>query len=110
MEKMIIRTQLQKEIASYDAISPHVAVAQKMRLQGKDVGVGSVISYVVSAGKDRIRDRARLPEEVKGGDYDPDYYIYNQVVPAIGKIFDVFGISISEHVEPKAQSKLDRFF
>ncbi len=110
LSKMVISTQLQKEIASYDAISPHVAVAQRMRANGKSVGVGSIISYIVTSGKDRIRDRAKLVEEVQEGDYDPDYYIYNQVVPSVERIFDVFGISILDCVDPKTQKKLDSFF
>ncbi len=110
VEKMVINTQLQKEIASYDSISPHVAVAQRMRQLGRKVGIGSMISYVVVKGKDRIRDRARLPEEVKEGEYDPEYYIQNQILPSVGKIFDVFGTNIQDFIEPKVQSKLDSFF
>ncbi len=110
LAKMVISTQLQKEISSYDAISPHVAVAQKMNAQGKKVGIGSTISYIITVGKDRIRDRARMLEEVNEGDYDPDYYIYNQVVPSIERIFNVFGINIFDYVESKSQSKLDKFF
>jgi len=39
-----------------------------------------------------------------------EYYIYNQVIPAVGRIFDVFGTNILDFIEPKAQSKLDMFF
>lgn len=110
-EKMIINTQLQKEVMSYSRIMPpHVAVARRMKEQGKRVGSGSVISYVVVSGKDKIRDRARLPSEIKEGDYDPEYYVYNQVIPAVEKIFDVFGTNILEYAEPRAQKKLDSFF
>ncbi len=110
LEKMIINTQLQKEVGSYDSISPHVAVAQRMKRLGLGVGIGTVISYVVVAGRDRIRDRAKLPSEVKNNEYDPEYYIYNQVIPSVEKIFDVFGIDILGEIEPKTQSKLDKFF
>jgi len=110
VEKLVINTQLQKEVGSYDAIAPHVAVAKRMRQQGKDVGIGTTISYVVVEGKDRISARARLPEEVKEGEYDAEYYTYNQIVPAVGKIFEISGINIADFIEPKLQKKLDAFF
>lgn len=109
VEKVIISTQLQKEITSYDAIGPHVAIAQRMKNAGKVIGAGSQIKYVVVEGKDRIRDRARLPEEVEGNSYDAEYYINNQVIPAVGKIFEVLGVDINGLLESKEQSKLDRF-
>ncbi|MBW2980563.1 DNA-directed DNA polymerase [Candidatus Woesearchaeota archaeon] len=110
IEKVIITTQLQKEIKSYDAIGPHVAIAQKLKNKGVVVGPGSMINYVVTQGKDRIRDRAKLPEEVKADEYDADYYINNQVVPAVEKIFEVIGYSKEDLVESKHQKKLDKFF
>ncbi len=109
-QKMIITTQLQKDLASYDSIAPHVAVAQRMRQQGRQVLVGSMIRYIVTAGKDRIRDRAKLPGEVKGNDYDFEYYINNQILPSVERIMAVFGIDIIREVEPLHQKRLDAFF
>jgi DNA polymerase elongation subunit (family B) len=110
LEKVIIHTQLQKEITTYDAIGPHVAIAQRMREEGKPIGAGSLIKYVVVQGKERIRDRARLPEEVGGNNYDAEYYIHNQVLPAVEKIFEVLGMNINELLEEKKQSKLSKFW
>ncbi|MCK4589413.1 MAG: hypothetical protein KAT77_03155 [Nanoarchaeota archaeon] len=109
-EKVIITTQLQKEISGYDAIGPHVAVAKKMRDQGQDVGPGSMIQWVVTEGQGIIRDRSELPEDVKEGEYDDDYYINNQVVPAVEKIFAVLGYTKESLAESKDQSKLGEFF
>ncbi|MBA3064756.1 hypothetical protein FP803_04940, partial [Candidatus Woesearchaeota archaeon] len=77
IEKVIIHTQLQKSLGEYDSIGPHVAVAQRMVEKGIPVGPGSIIEYVITKGKDKekIRDRAKLPEEISKDDYDPDYYI-----------------------------------
>ena len=64
-----------------------------MRELGLPTREGSLIEFVIAKGKEKlIRDRARLPDEVKKGDYDIDYYINNQVIPAIESIFTVFGI------------------
>lgn len=109
-EKVVITTQLQKEISSYESYGPHVAAAQRMKEQGIPVGPGSVIRYVVVQGSERIRDRVKLPEEVKEGEYDAEYYINNQIVPAVGKIFDVFGYNAEELAAEKTQKKLQAYF
>jgi DNA polymerase elongation subunit (family B) len=109
-DKVVITTQLQRDISTYDSIGPHVAVAQKMKNMGKTVGPGSMIKYVVTQGSERIRDRAKLPEEVSQGEYDADYYIKNQVLPSVTSIFAVFGINVEEETGKKEQSKLGSFF
>ncbi len=110
VDKVIITTQLQKEIGSYESYGPHVAAAQMMKDQGMAVGPGSIIKYVVVKGEERIRDRVKLPEEVREGEYDPEYYINNQIIPAVGKIFDVFNYNQEELAAEKTQKKLQAFF
>ena len=68
-KKVIMHTQLQKEISEYDARGPHVAVAQRLRNQGVNVGPGSMIRFVVTQGSDIIRNRSKSPEEVAEEDY-----------------------------------------
>jgi len=110
LEKVIIHTQLQKNIDEYDAIGPHVAIAKLMQKKGIDVGPGSRIEYVITRGGKRVRDKAKLPSEVEQKDYDPDYYIDSQVVPAVEKIFEVLGYSKEDLLEKKEQNKLQKFF
>ncbi len=110
LDKVIIHTQLQKEISEYDSKGPHVAVAQRLKNQGVNVGPGSMIRFVVLQGSDIIRNRSKLPEEVKENNYDPDYYIHNQVIPAVEKIFNVLGYRREELLETKDQTKLEGFF
>ncbi|HLC65248.1 MAG TPA: DNA-directed DNA polymerase [Candidatus Nanoarchaeia archaeon] len=109
MEKVIIKTQITKEVGSYEAIGPHVAIAQRLEMQGKKVEPGSIISYIVTEYGAKIRDKAKLPEEVKEGEYDAEYYINNQVIPAIEKIFEVLGYSKGA-IEGREQGTLGRFF
>ncbi|MFC1800878.1 DNA-directed DNA polymerase [Nanoarchaeota archaeon] len=108
--KVIINTQLQRDVASYDSIGPHVAVAKRMMGMGQDVGPGSLIQWVVTPGKGIIRERAKLPEEISEGEYDDDYYINNQVVPAVERIFNVLGYTKEALSESKDQSKLGEYF
>ncbi|MBW2989517.1 DNA-directed DNA polymerase [Candidatus Woesearchaeota archaeon] len=110
LKQVIIHTRLQKAIDEYSAIGPHVAVAAKMKKKGIDISPGSTIEFIITRKGDKIRDKARLPEEVKQDDYDPDYYVNNQVVPAIEKIFEVLGYSKDDLTESKEQNKLHRFF
>lgn len=110
IEKVIIHTQLQKEILDYANKGPHVAVAQRLKNKGRHIGPGTMIRYVVSQGNDIIRNRAKLPEEVKEGEYDADYYINNQVIPAVERIFNVLGYKKEDLLEMKEQTKLEGFF
>ena len=110
IEKVIIHTQLQKEILDYTSRGPHVAVAQRLKNKGRIIGPGSMIKYVVTQGNDIIRNRAKLPEEVKENEYDADYYINNQVVPSVERIFNVIGYTKEDLLEIKEQTKLEGFF
>lgn len=104
---MIIRTQLKKAVENYDLIGPHVVIAKKMIDKGLFVAPGSVIQYIVEEGKGLVRDKAVLPEESKS--YDSKYYIENQVLPAVDKIFESVGYETSEFTEEKSQLKLKEF-
>jgi len=107
IEQLIIRTQLKKEIEAYENIGPHVVVAKRMRELGIPTREGALIEFAIAKGKEKlIRERARLPEEIKEGDYDVDYYINNQIIPAIGGIFSIFNIS-SDELSKKQKSLKD---
>jgi DNA polymerase elongation subunit (family B) len=110
VEDVTIPTQITKGVDSYDSVGPHVAAAKRLIAKGIEVYPGMIISYVITSGKEKIRDRAKLPEEVKNGEYDADYYINNQVIPAVERILEVFGYSAEELVGEKKQSKLGAYF
>ncbi len=107
-EKMIIFTQLQKDIKQYESISPHVAAATRMQAKGIDIGRGSFISYIVGNGAGKLRDKVKLPEEA--GEYDANYYITHQIIPAIGKIMEVFGHKAEDFQNDESQSDLSKFW
>ncbi|MEM3370935.1 MAG: DNA-directed DNA polymerase [Candidatus Woesearchaeota archaeon] len=113
-EQLIIYTQLQKGVDEYNSVGPHVAVAQRMKELRKVVGPGTIIPYIVVEGKGRIRDRAKLPEEAEEGSYDSEYYISNQIIPSVGRIFEVLGYEEEELVGgaqgEKQQRNLSSFF
>jgi len=109
LEEVIIRTQLSKEISKYESKPPHVRVAMRMRNRNIQVSAGSIIGYVIVPGDGSIADRARLPSEVAEGGYDENYYILNQVLPAVEYIFESANIPIQDLLIQKQQSKLEKF-
>ncbi|MEK6876631.1 MAG: hypothetical protein AABX63_04415, partial [Nanoarchaeota archaeon] len=66
--------------------------------------------FIVTQGSDIIRNRSKLPDEVHNEEYDANYYINNQVVPAVERIFNVLGYGKEELLESREQKKLEGFF
>jgi len=109
-DKIVMHTQLTKDISEYTSIGPHVAVAKKMHDSGFDVSPGTIITYIVCKGKGIIRDRVKMPEECGEGEYDSEYYINNQVIPSINKIFEVLGYDKKDLYVEGDQKDLKSFF
>lgn len=106
--ELIIRTQLKKPISEYKSISPHVVIAQKMHDKGIAVKPGALIEYYIAAVHGKlVRDKAKMPDEK--GDYDIDYYLYNQLIPSVENIFEIFGIELAEFSKGRVQKKLGDF-
>jgi DNA polymerase I len=109
-EDLIIRTQLKKPISEYRAISPHVIAARKMKSLHLPIDPGSLIEFYISEsheGKKLVRERVKLPSEE--GDFDIDYYLDHQILPAVENILQVFGINIKETMDGKRQTTLGDF-
>jgi len=74
------------------------------------IGEGGLVSYYISESKEKkklIRDRVKLPDEK--GDYDIEYYLKHQVLPAVENILQVFKIEINEIIDNKNQKTLIDF-
>jgi DNA polymerase I len=110
LKDLVIHTQLTKNPDKYQQMAPHVLAAKKAIKRGRSVGSGSIIRYVVVRGKGPISQRAEPLEDADVANYDPTYYIENQVLPAISRIIDSLGYSHDEIVHQEQQSSLDAFF
>ena len=77
--------------------------------RGKDIGVGSVLEFIITKSGKTISEKAELAEFVREGDYDAEYYINNQVVPAVIKIMRELGYSEQDLVHGGKQSSLGAF-
>ncbi len=106
LDELRLQTQLKRNIDSYESISPHVAVAKAMRSKGIYVGAGTIVNYIISDGSGMIKDKAIMFEDATN--YDSDYYINHQVIPAVEKIFEVLGYRKEDLISGE-QTKLDEF-
>jgi DNA polymerase I len=108
-KELEILTQLKKGIKRYESIGPHVAAAKKAIKKGKHLGEGSVIEYIVTRSGKSISDQAELEEYVKEGDYDAQYYVEHQVIPAVIKIIQELGYSKEDLIHGGKQQTLSSF-
>ncbi len=109
-EDIIIRTQLKKPISEYKAISPHVIAAKKMQEKGIPVGEGNLINYFIAETRSKkklVRDKVKLP--IEKGEYNIQYYLERQLLPAVENIFQVFDVNIKEVIEGRKQTTLGDF-
>ena len=106
-KELVVYTQIQRPLNKYTAIGPHAAAALKAEKRGKKIGVGTIIGYIITKKGKSISDRAELEEYVKEGDYDSDYYIQNQLVPAIIKIMKELGFEEQDLIQGGKQKTLD---
>lgn len=104
---VVINTQIRKGIDSYDIASPEIAAARKAVKAGfktKDEVERSVIGYVITKKGSSISDKAYL--EGMAQDYDPDYYINKQVLPATMRILKELNFNEEELKGLGTQKKL----
>lgn len=108
LEELIIFTQLTKDPKDYDVISPELAAAKKAIEKGLPLEKGSVISYVIGKKGKSISEKA-VPSDY-ATDYDPNYYIDHQILPAVMKILKELGYS-EDYVKNRIRQKsLNSFF
>ncbi len=109
LKDLVIYEQLTKPISQYEQIGPHVKAAQKAMARGIPLGPGSIIPYVITKGKGSISDRAEFASFVTLEDYDPEYYINNQVVPAAARVLKALGYSEQDILSQDKQKGLTSF-
>lgn len=110
LEDLVIHTQLTKNPHEYAQMAPHVLAAKKSIEKGRDVKRGSIIRYVIVKGREPISKRAVPIEDAKLTNYDPNYYIENQILPSLGRIIESLGYSQEDILHKGKQSSLDAFF
>lgn len=111
VEDLIIHTQITKNLDEYKQIGPHIIAARRSLMKGRRIERGSIIRYIIVKGREPISQRAVPVEDFKG-EYDPDYYIENQVLAAVSRIMTSLGYSTDDLLilaSGERQSSLDAF-
>jgi DNA polymerase Pol2 len=109
-EEILIRTQLKKPISEYKAISPHVIAAKKMEEQKIPIDEGALIEYFIAETREKkklVREKVKLVHEK--GEYDIEYYLKRQILPAVENIFQVFNVDVHTLLDSKKQRTLGEF-
>jgi DNA polymerase I len=106
LNELVIYTQLKKK--NYVVTSPELAAAEKARKRKMKIKIGSIIGYIITKQGNSISERSELIEYAK--DYDPDYYINNQVLPAVLRILGELGYTEDDIKYLGKQSSLDSWF
>ena len=112
-KELIIHTQITTPLNQYKQVGPHVVAAKRIEEHGIKVSRGSIIQYIIAKGKGSISDRAIPYDYSEGYDYDKDYYINNQLIPAIERIMYSFGYTkkdLEDMSRGEVQQSLDAFF
>ena len=71
---------------------------------------GHLIEYFIAETREKkklVREKVKLPDEK--GEYNIEYYLKKQILPAVENILQVFGVNINEIIEGKRQTKLGDF-
>jgi DNA polymerase I len=114
LDKLTVVKGITKALDSYDGIQPHVEVAKKIikRDPTRKNIVGERLGYVIVRGNQMLSKRAEDPQYVKENklEIDSQYYIENQLLPPLERIFEVCGISSSELLEGSKQKILSDIY
>ena len=81
-----------------------------MEEQEIPVTQGNLVEYYIAETKDKkklVREKVKLPNEK--GEYNMEYYLNHQILPAVENIFQVFNVNVKEIVDGKKQMTLGEF-
>ncbi|MBU5536945.1 MAG: DNA polymerase domain-containing protein [Candidatus Aenigmatarchaeota archaeon] len=113
IEDLIITKSISKSIVTYKGIQPHIELVKKLRKRnGTAPNVGDRVSFVIVKGMQLLSERAEDPEYVKANKIpiDSKYYIENQILPPLERVFEVIGISKTELMGIGRQTLLREIF
>jgi DNA polymerase I/DNA polymerase-2 len=104
IDDLTIYEQITKPLSQYEQIGPHVKAAMKAREKGKPIAEGSIIAFIITKGSGSISDRAMPAEFVTKEDYDANYYIEHQILPAATRVLKALGYKEEDILRTKAPS------
>ncbi len=106
-EELVINTKLTRSVDSYiQKKEPHVAAVKRAMNKGINFEEGDIITYIVTKNGREINEKTMVVELVEEGNYDVNYYIDNQILPAVMRIMEAMNYSKDELKGMEKQMKL----
>lgn len=100
IDKLVITKSVSKSLRTYKGVQPHIELVKKMRKRDPAAvtGIGDRIGYVIVQGLGMLSKRAEDPEYVKKNNLriDSKYYIENQLLPPLERVFESLDINKSQ--------------
>ncbi len=100
LSKLAVTKSITKSIDRYDGMLPHIELAKKIRDRDPSQApvVGSRVSFVIVRGNQMLSKRAEDPDYIaeNGLKIDSCYYVENQLIPPLERIFSVIGVDKGE--------------
>lgn len=100
LKKLTVTKSITKSLDRYDGMLPHIELAKKIRERdpSQTPTPGTRISYIIIRGNQMLSKRAEEPEYIKEHNLkiDSSYYIENQMLPPLERIFSVIGVDKGE--------------
>ncbi len=108
-DQLIIWKTLTKSVDAYEVHAPHVEAAKMLKKKGFDLTLGDKVGYVIVKGVGKLYEKVKpytmaTPEEVDG-----EYYIRNQVIPAVLRVLTDFGVKEEDLLEERIQPSLSEY-
>lgn len=107
MDDLVIYSKLNKPPSEYDTTSPHVEAAIRADRRGLNIEPGQTLGFVITDKSGKISDKAEILKFAE--DYDSDYYIKNQVLPAAMRVLKVLNYKEDDFLLKGKQSGIDQF-
>jgi DNA polymerase I len=99
VQKLVVTKTMTKSPEAYAGMQPHIELVKKLqtRNSGEVPGVGDRIGYVIVKGLGLLSKRAEDPLYVveRGLQVDSKYYIENQLLPPVERVFGALGVEKS---------------
>ncbi len=100
LKKLAVTKSITKSVDRYDGMLPHIELAKKIsqRNPSQTPSPGTRISYIIIRGNQMLSKRAEEPEYINEHKLNIDscYYIENQLLPPLERIFSVIGVDKGE--------------
>ncbi len=113
LDELLITKSVSKSISAYKGMQPHIELVKKLQKRnGEAPGVGDRVSFVIVKGLQLLSERAEDPEYVRKNKIpiDSKYYVENQILPPLERVFEVIGFSKIELLGIGRQTLLKEMF